>query len=238
MLFDSQNLAAFYESPMGQVTRRLIHGRLKAAWPDLHGTRVLGLGFAVPYLRSFALEAERVVALCPEQHGPHCWPSTRSVSLMAEEDALPFPDAMFDRLLMIHGLETAEAVRPLMRQIWRVLAPAGRLLIVAPNRTSLWAQVDRSPFAQGRPFSRGQLDRLLRDTMFVPERWDSALHVPPLKSRRLVRTGLAWERTGRGLWPRLAGVHVVEATKSLYAVAPPVPARVRKQRLSTAAARA
>jgi hypothetical protein len=50
--------------------------------------------------------------------------------------------------------------------LWRVLAPEGKLLLVAPNRTSLWAQVERSPFAHGRPYSRSQLDRLLRDAMF------------------------------------------------------------------------
>lgn len=220
MQFDSQGLAEFYDSSLGQVTRRLILRRLKTAWRDLRGTRVLGFGFAVPYLRTFALDAERVVALLPEDLGPYCWPSKRSLSVLSEEAELPFPDALFDRVLMIHGLETADAARPLMRQIWRVMAPAGRLMIVAPNRTSLWAQIDRSPFAHGRPFSRGQLDRLLRDGMFVPERWEMALLSPPTKSRRLVRSGNAWERTGRILWPQLAGVHVVDATKSLYALAP------------------
>jgi SAM-dependent methyltransferase len=220
MLFDSGNLAAFYDSDLGQVTRRLVHRRLKALWPDLRGTRVLGVGFAIPYLRAFALDAERTIALIPEDLGPFCWPSQRSLSMIAEEEFFPFPDALFDRILLIHGLEAAEAVRPFMRQVWRVLAPGGRLLIVAPNRTSLWAQVDRSPFAHGRPFSRSQLDRLLRDSMFLPERWDTALLLPPINARRLVRTGSAWERTGKMVWPRLAGVHVVEATKSMYALAP------------------
>lgn len=220
MQFDSTGLTAFYDTPMGQITRRSIHRRLKLAWPDIKGARVLGFGFAAPYLRSFALDAERVIAALPEALGPLCWPRNRSLSVLSEEDALPFPDALFDRILLVHGLETADATRPLMRQIWRVLAPAGRLLVVAPNRTSLWAQVDRSPFAHGRPFSRSQLDRLLRDTMFVPERWDTALLQPPIKSRRLVRSGNAWERTGKMLWPQLAGVHVVDATKSLYALAP------------------
>ena len=76
-----------------------------------------------------------------------------------EEDALPFPDAFFDRVMMVHGLEKAEAMRPLMRQFWRVLAPEGSLLLVVPNRASLWAQVERSPFGHGRPFNRRELDR-------------------------------------------------------------------------------
>jgi SAM-dependent methyltransferase len=236
MVFDSQTLAAFYDSPLGQVTRRLIQRQLRAVWPNLRGARLLGFGFAVPYLRSCALEAERVIAVTPENHGPACWPVDRSLSAVAEEDALPFPDATFDRVLMVHGLETAEATRPLMRQIWRVMAPDGRLMIVVPNRTSLWAQVDRSPFAQGRPFSRSQLNRLLRESMFAAERWDNALLLPPLKSRRLVRSGFGWERTGRTFWPRLAGVHMVEASKSMYAVAPP--AKVKRARPLLAPARA
>ena len=235
MLFDSENLAAFYNSALGQVTRRHIHRRIKAAWPDLRGVRILGVGFAVPYLRAFALEAERTIALMPEDLGPFRWPQ-RSLAALGEEDAFPFPDALFDRIVMIHGLEAAESSRPLMRQVWRVLAPAGRLLIVVPNRTSLWAQVDTSPFAHGRPFSRNQMDRLLRDTMFVPERWDTALHLPPINARRLVRTGNAWERTGKMLWPRMAGVHVVDATKSMYAPVPVRKARRLKQVLAPARA--
>ncbi|MBV8801329.1 MAG: methyltransferase domain-containing protein [Alphaproteobacteria bacterium] len=235
MQFDSQSLAGFYDSPVGQVTRRLLQRRFKAIWPDVHGCRILGFGFAVPYLRSFALEADRAIALLPESQGAFRWPEQRGLSAVAEEDEMPFPDALFDRVLMVHGLETADAVRSLMRQIWRVLAPAGRLLIVVPNRTSLWAQLERSPFAYGRPFSRSQIDRLLRDCMFVPEVWDRALLLPPVKSRKLVRTGAAWERVGKILWPRLAGVHIVEATKSLYAIAPA--GKVRKRRPVLAHAR-
>jgi SAM-dependent methyltransferase len=163
------------------------------------------------------------------------WPEHRNLTVLCDEGALPFPDALFDRIVIVHGLETADAVRPLLRQVWRVLAPAGRLVVAVPNRTSLWAQVDRSPFAQGRPFSRSQLDATLRESLFVPESWDTALLVPPLKGRRLVRTGATWESAGRVAWPRLAGVHIVEASKSLYALAAPS-AKGRKPALAPARA--
>lgn len=220
MQFDAGELSSFYEEPIGQVTRRLIQRRIRLAWPDLRGLRVLGYGFAMPYLRSHLAEAERVVALVPAQHGAVAWPAERRLVALGEEGALPFADALFDRILIVHGLESADAARPLMRQLWRLLNSSGRLLVVVPNRTSLWAQVELSPFAHGRPFNRGQLDRLLRESMFAPERWDAALFMPPLRSRRLIRTGVGWERAGRMLWPRLAGVHVVDASKSMYVPAP------------------
>jgi SAM-dependent methyltransferase len=220
MQFDSQSLADFYESPLGSVTRRLVQRRLKRLWPDVKGARVLGYGYAVPYLRALQLTAERAIAAMPEPQGAQCWPEDRSLTVLTDEESLPFPDALFDRVIVIHGIETADSIRLLMRQIWRVMAPTGRLLIIAPNRASLWAQVDRSPFAYGRPFTHAQLERVLREAMFIPEQWDSALLVPPLKSRQFIGTGANWERAGRWFWPALAGLHMVEATKSLYAVVP------------------
>jgi SAM-dependent methyltransferase len=234
MQLDAGNLAQFYETPTGQIARRQIMRRLRLMWPDVRSLRLLGYGFAVPYLKPFLAEAERAVALMPAQQGVVAWPGEKVLSALGEEDALPFPDTMFDRIIMVHALEAADAARPLMRQVWRVLAPAGRLVVVAPNRSSLWSQIEASPFAQGRPFSRSQLGRVLTQSLFVPERWDCALLFPPSSSRRLVRSGTAWERMGRRLWPGLAGVHLVEATKTLYGAPDPAPAGRRKRVLASA----
>ena len=219
MQLDAGNLVDYYESAVGQAARRMIFRRLKLLWPECKGLRVLGYGFAVPYLKSFLGEAERVVALMPAQLGVVAWPAGRQLTVLGEESALPFADAVFDRILVVHGLEGADAVRVLLRQLWRVLAPEGRLLVVAPNRASLWAQVEASPFACGRPFHKGELDALLRDTLFEPLRWDRALYIPPFSGRRLAQTSAGWERLGRRLLPGVAGVHLVEAGKSLYGVA-------------------
>ncbi len=51
MQLDVLDLAEFYEAPIGQAARRLIQRRLKLLWPELKDRRVLGYGFAVPYLR-------------------------------------------------------------------------------------------------------------------------------------------------------------------------------------------
>jgi len=228
-----KDLASFYEEPIGQVARRTIFRRVRLAWPDLRGLRVLGYGYALPYLRPFLGEAERVIALVPSQL------ELGAVDLpfiaQGEEDSLPFVDSLFDRILIVHGLESADSTRALLRQIWRVLTPDGRLICIVPNRASLWSQTEWSPFAQGRPFSRAQIERLMRETLFLPERWDAALFFPPVRSRRLVRSGTAWERIGRKCWPGLAGVHILEASKSLYAVASPEKARARQAVLARAA---
>ena len=220
MLLDAAELADFYEGPLGLLTRRIIGRQLRALWPETKALRLLGYGFAVPYLRSFQIDAERCVAVMPAQQGVVAWPPEGVLTALTDETALPFPDAFFDRILVVHGVEGADAIRPLLRQLWRVLAPEGRMLLVAPNRTSLWAQLERSPFAVGRPFSRGELDRLLRGALFEPVSWDRALFLPPFRGRRLIRAGAGWDRLLRRLFPALSGVHIVEATKTMYAGTP------------------
>jgi SAM-dependent methyltransferase len=220
MHLNARKLADFYESPVGQTARRMIHRRLLMMTPARRPTNVLGFGFAVPYLRAMLADAQRVVAFMPAQQGVVAWPAGRSLTVLGEELLLPFADETFDLVIMVHGLESAESVRPMMRQVWRVMAPEGRLLLVVPNRASLWAQAERSPFAHGRPYLRGQLDMLLRESMFAPQRWESALYFPPLKKRRFIGTGNGWERVGQVLWPRLAGVHLVDSSKSLFAATP------------------
>ena len=97
------------------------------------------------------------------------WPRRGpNLSALIEDTDLPLPNGCIDRVIIVHGLEVGESVRPLLREIWRVLAPGGRVLIVAPNRRSLWAQLETTPFGIGRPFTRRQLMRLLRDQMFTP----------------------------------------------------------------------
>jgi len=228
MRLDAGELSDFYESAAGRAARRLISRRIKDIWPDLGDCRLLGYGFAVPYLKAYLNEAERTVALMPARMGVVAWPSQRQLALLGEEDALPFADAMFDRILVVHGLEGADAARVLLRQLWRVLAPEGRILLVTPNRASLWAQMEASPFACGRPFHRGELTALLSDTLFEPLRWERALYMPPFSGRRLAQLGNGFERLGRRFLPGLAGVHLVEASKSLYGTAAALKAQRRK----------
>lgn len=60
-------------------------------------------------------------------------------------------------------------------QIWRVLTPGGRMIVVVPNRAGVWARVEHTPFGHGRPYSRGQLRELLSETQFLPVHWNEAL---------------------------------------------------------------
>ncbi|MDE2580248.1 MAG: methyltransferase domain-containing protein [Rhodospirillales bacterium] len=218
---DVHGQAQFYATARGAVAARLLRERLGDFWPSLAGQNVLGLGYALPYLRLWRESAARCVAVIPAQTGAARWPAgAPNLTCTAEEDALPFPDLLFDRVLLVHGLETAENARRLLREVWRVLKDDGKLLIVAPNRSGPWAYLEATPFGHGQPYSAGQLGRLLAGALFRVERRDTALHLPPSRRRLILRGALLFERSGRRFAPGLAGVTITEAVKDVYAAVP------------------
>jgi SAM-dependent methyltransferase len=212
------HLQRFYGSPRGAVAARAVRAALTDLWPDLRGMSVLGLGYAPPYLRLWRSQAARCAAVMHPEHGPLRWPRhAPGVALLADEVALPFPDRSFDRVLMVHALENAESARRAMREVWRVLADGGRLVVVVPNRRGMWAHLEGTPFGHGRPYSPGQLDRLLDQQLFTVRARRAVLFVPPFASRLLLRTAPAWDAVGGTLFHGFCGVVLAEAEKEVAA---------------------
>lgn len=215
---ETSEFRSFYAGRRGQIVRRLLGQHLRAAWPDLTGQRVLGLGYTAPYLGLLPEGAERTVGLATSRQGCARWPEARpSRVARADECCLPLADGSVDRVLMIHALENGGRTRAMLREVWRVLADGGRLLVVVPNRRGLWALSETTPFGQGRPFSMTQLERTLRDALFEPRVTSRALFMPPARSRLLLGGALAFERFGAAWAPKFGGVLVAEAEKSIYA---------------------
>jgi SAM-dependent methyltransferase len=229
MWMDAVDLRDFYAAPLGRVARRIIRAHLRTLWPDVTGLSVMGLGFATPYLGAFRAEAGRVIAAMPASQGVLHWPAEGAgLTFLGDESELPLPDLSVDRVVLIHAVECAERLRPMMREVWRVLAGSGRLIVVVPNRRGIWARLDRTPFGYGRPYTPDQIVRLLRDTMFTPIATHGALYVPPSRSRMVLSAAPAWENVGRRWFHAVSGVVTVEASKQIYAATPGTePARRR-----------
>lgn len=226
MSLDVVDLRNFYSQPLGMVARRFVGRGVRALWRDTRGLSVLGLGYTTPYLGLFREEAERCLAFMPAAQGVLKWPTARpALSALVDEHDLPLPDAAVDRVILVHALEMSHQPMTLLREAWRVLAGGGRLMAVVPNRRGIWARTDATPFGHGRPYSRGQITQLLRETWFTPNAWDEVLYVPPIARKWFLRSAVAWERTGAALNAPFAGVHIVEATKQVYRAAP-----VRRER--------
>jgi len=211
------DLRQFYATPLGQLAHRSIQQALKAVWKPMTNERLVGLGYTTPWLDAFRTDTERTIALMPARQGAVNWPygGPGAAALVFDEE-LPLPDACIDRMLMVHALEHSEDASEVLHDVWRVLAPGGKVVLVIPNRRGVWARMEHTPFGAGKPYSGGQLSRLLRENTFTPTAWSDALHFPPTQHRFLQGFANTFERFGRRFTPVFAGAIVVEATKQVY----------------------
>ena len=216
---DVIQLREFYATPLGGVVRSMVSRKLIEAWGDASTLDVLGLGYPTPYLERFRARSRRTVTAMPAAQGVEVWPAAgRTLACLADECALPFAHALFDRILLIHALEEADDPLAVLREIWRVLAPSGRVIVVVANRRGVWSNAESTPFGHGRPFTRTQLESLLREAELEPTAWSRALFGPPLQWTSRWADGL--EAVGARLWPGLSGLIMLEAVKQTFAVRP------------------
>ena len=230
---DVVELRRFYAGPLGHAVREMVGRKVDEAWGAAAGLDVLALGYATPFLDGLS-RARRVVAAMPAQQGVEVWPTALggagdggNLACLADEEALPFPNAMFDRVLVVHGLEESDDPLSFLREVWRVLAPSGRVILAAAARSGLWSNTEQTPFGSGRPFTHHQLEQLAREAELEPMAWSRALYVPPMAG--LARYAEGFEQVGARLWPRFAGLILLEAVKQTFAVKPKglrAPARV------------
>jgi SAM-dependent methyltransferase len=217
MPIDVIDLRSFYSSSLGEVARRAIHKIVRQRFSNCAGYSILGVGYAPPYLEVFREEAVRVLAFMPAEQGVMNWPSSgKSSSALVETTGMPLPNSCIDRALVIHALEITDHPHALLAEIWRILTPGGRVIVVVPCRAGLWARLDRTPFGHGRPFSRAQLGELLREALFSPLYWAEALFIPPFQRRTWLRAAGFAEEMGTALSLPWGGVLIVEAAKLLY----------------------
>jgi SAM-dependent methyltransferase len=204
------DLRAYYATRDGQRVARQLAATVAPAIRRGPNARLLALGYCAPLLRGLdPRHLERMAVVMPEGPGVRVWPRGKpSCAVQADEAALPFTEALFDQAMLAHSLEFAEAPRKLLRELWRVLSPAGELVLIVPNRLGVWTHFEATPFGQGRPWGKGELSRLLQDSMFEPIACRTALVAPPVR-------GLRWlDKPLTKVARRFGGIHFVLARKT------------------------
>ena len=156
----------FTDAPLGQLARRVILRRCReflARPAQACGCWAMALPFPICAAVHRGRTRHRRHAGAPGRASPGR--DGKNATLVCEEDALPFPDVFFDRILIVHGLEVAESLRAAAAP---ALAGAG-----AGRKASCWwrptapacgRRCKVSPFGHGRPFSRMELERLAAAT--------------------------------------------------------------------------
>jgi SAM-dependent methyltransferase len=218
---DVTQLEAFYKTSLGMASCRLLRGAIRAFWLRKENAvqQILGIGYALPYLLPFMeQDKNRIGAVMPAGQGVMHWPRHHkgNLTVLSEESELPFRDESIDKALIIHALEFTEP-ELFLPELWRTLAPGGQALFIVPSRRGIWNRAETTPFGHGRPYSATQLEQILRSALFTPVSTRTALFVPPVRRRFLLRMAPALERMGDILRLPFGGVVMVLAEKRLHA---------------------
>lgn len=223
---DVDQLIAFYKSPLGAVARERLRDAIQLLVGDIDNQRLLGLGFATPYMRKYLEQTERYFAFMPARQGASSWPREGpSHTVLCDPLEMPLTDSSMDTIILVHCLEHVEDDEELMRELWRIAAPNARIIIAFPRRHGFWAGVHTTPFGYGQAYSRSQIENLLKRFSFTPDGWQDCLHLPPFHYDRMLRSASMLEKGTKLFGPTFAGLSVVSARKELF------PAIARRKRV-------
>ncbi len=229
-------LREFYASSLGRGVSVALLKAMRKIWPDCAGDEVVTLGYCWPFLDSFRDDASDIIPLMPGYQGGMAWPvkEPNRVSLINER-RLPLKTDSVNRLLVIHTLENSRVPGKLIEELWRILVPGGRALIIVPNRRGLWSQAASTPFGCGQPYSLQQIGKRLGNRRFTLVSYRTCLFGFPLGHRWLLRMAPLMERIGEFLLPESGGVILMEVEKQIYASIPePVTDEVEEKNLMPA----
>ena len=217
MYLDVQDLREFYyRSTLGRAVQAALRGQMARLWPDARGETVVGYGFAAPLLRPYLATARRVIALMPgPQGGMHWPPGAPNHSVLCQETRWPIKAQSVDKLVVLHGLDASDNATALLEECYRVLSDHGRAVFIVPNRVSLWARRDGTPFSLSRPFSHTQLEKRLRWHGLQPVHHATALFQPPWTNKFWRKLGPSIEAMGQAIPILRGGVLIVEVEKQV-----------------------
>lgn len=178
--------------------------------------------------------------------------SRLKVVLRCDFDALPFPSASVDLLVMPHALEFARDPHQALREAERVLVPEGRLVIVGLNPGSSWGM--RQRFGRMRQWVVGSKarprfmpkyrqslgHRRLRDWLrllsFEVQQASFGCYRPPLATDKWLARWAWSERLGERWWPVFGAVYLMVAVKRVRGMRLIELARKEKPRAAVAPA--
>lgn len=221
MSCDIIELHDFYNSALGRAAERSIKSCLDSLWPDLTHQTILGVGYTLPYLIHRMHQSERTLFFTLAQQGIMAWPPGEScLSALVDEEDLPLPDQSVDRILMVHALEDSRHTREVLRDLWRILKPDGRIIIMAPNRRGLWARSDNTPLGHSKPYTMTQLNTLMKEALFTPIQQKRCLYMLPSQATAAIAVRPFMEKVCSKFLQKFSGMICIEATKQIYAVPP------------------
>ncbi len=232
-------LQQWLKTPPGRYLLEWESEQVDGAVADIFGYHALQLGLPelgglqdnrMPH-RWLAVQEMPLDGLGQEASAVDRYCSDVPLALVTDFEALPFPAASLDLVVLPHTLEFSDA-HATLREVERVLVPEGRVVICGLNPTSLWAlRLARQRLWRllglGRFMGQDYLPLedsflgvwRLRDWLrllgFEVELVRYGCHGPAVSSTRWLRRFAWMDRLGQRWWPVLGAAYMVVAVKKV-----------------------
>lgn len=208
-----KKLCDFYKTPLGEVVQVYINDIVQKFIPENTKNQfILGLGYVTPYLDQSLTEKNTLLSFTFDQMGGIIWPNAEhSHTAIVHENHLPIANKSVDRLIIVHGLECCQNTEQLLKEVNRIIAPDGEILIIFPNKTGVWSHTATTPFAHGAHYTMSQLSNILLKQGFNIEAEERLLYFPPIQSLYTQSFFAPVEMMGSYFLPYFSGLNAITA---------------------------
>jgi len=223
----SQPLKRWYDSAMGREVLQASEQHVGALLETGFGYHLLQIGVAPDLCLFRAARIHHCIYQAPVLGA--------AVGLQANGEEIPLESDSVDVLIVHHGLEFSSDPYQMLREVQRVLAPQGQLIVIGFNPfsllgTSLIAQawMRRQPWCSAQLLSTRRLGDWLRLLGCEPQSLQHLFVLPHWGSGRTGRVVGSADRTLVQRNCPLGGVFVMHAVKKVATLTPVRTARVRR----------
>ncbi len=211
------NYQNFYNSSIGNLLSQHLEFKLKK-YCYLYNNQNIGcFGYSIPYL-NFLKNYNIILSCCySKKMGIPNENISNTNKILIDEDKIPFQDSFFDHMFLIHYLENTYNTKLSLREIWRTLAPEGKLYLIIPNKKSSWYLSDKSPFSSGNGFSKKQISNLLNDSFFEIDTIERLVYFPNKDLFFIKKHKDLIDKFGSLFFKYFNGVYLCIVKKKIYA---------------------
>ncbi len=214
---EAEAFGNFYKTKRGEDLNNEIIKSLAVGWPKKTVSRchILTIGYPLPGLKKLFKKALSFAVFFPAFMGPNevKWRG-RNVSAVVNETRLPLRQGSYDAAFVFHSLEFMTDPVSFLEDLWRTLAPAGRVTVLVPNRRAGWKKSGVPGQEEANPFLFREVKTLLEGAGFKPINSYGVFYGLPVGFlQTILFSGLLKTLSG-GSFAGLPGFMIVEAEKN------------------------
>ena len=204
----------FFSTAPGMLLRRWEASQTDKLLSDCTGENALQLGAPFGTLLRNASHGSRLLGVnTVEENAQDC------AKVCLSYESLPFREGEFDLVVCAHALEWCENPKIFFQEVFRVLAPEGRLILLSFNPWGPWWVRKKhrlTAYCGNRHFEPLTVSQVkgFCQKYCVVDRGRFGVYCPSLSDnpQRLARWGWC-EKAGDRWWPALANAYMLSAIK-------------------------